>query len=344
MARTSCSSTSATPAASAGRCRTVGRGPDKSLPLARVSVAVPVLCHAVEHVAERLVEQQLVPFDPSAWYSTVVPLMRVLPVVKAYPVIDPVSRSEAVCVAGFSMEHPFQWVRLFPLDFRGLLQAQKFKKYEVIELVANKSKADSRPESYTPVLDSIARGDLIDTDNGTWRRRLPYFDANEDESMCEIQRRQKRERKSLGVFRPSEVSELEVKPAEEGFAASQRALLNQPSLTGDRAGDEGRVALEPLPVKARFHYRCADPKCPGHVQSLIDWELGALYRRLQGDLGDDEAAIHDRIRAKFLDQYCGDPVDTRFITGSMLRHPTAFLILGLVHPKRRDGPQAEALF
>lgn len=43
--------------------------------------------------------------------------LKVLPVVKAYPVIDPVSQTEAVCVAGISMEAPHRWIRLFPLDY-----------------------------------------------------------------------------------------------------------------------------------------------------------------------------------------------------------------------------------
>jgi hypothetical protein len=269
--------------------------------------------------------------------------LKVLPVVKAYPVIDPVSQTEAVCVAGISMEPPHRWIRLFPLDYRGLVYAQRFKKYEAIELEASKSSKDSRPESFAPILDSISVGEFINTDSGTWRRRLPYFDAVEDQSMCEIQRRQKTERKSLGVFRPLEITDLKVTAAEEGFADAQRALLNQASLFGDRAGDDTRAALEPLPVKAKFVYRCSDTACPGHEQSLIDWELGALYRSLD-EKGDDETTIHAKIRQKFFEQYCGGHYDTRFITGSMLRHPGSFLILGLVHPRRSARPQEATLF
>jgi hypothetical protein len=269
--------------------------------------------------------------------------LAILPVVKAYPVIDPTSQTEAVCVAGISMERPHRWIRLFPLDYRGLVVAQRFRKYEVINLEATKSKKDSRPESYAPVLDSIKLGEFIGPDKGTWRQRLPYFDAVEDESMCEIQRRQKTERKSLGVFRPQEITDLKVTEAEEGFAASQRALLAQSSLFGDRLGDETRKALEPLPVKARFHYRCADSSCGGHVQSLIDWELGALYRELR-KRGDDEETIHRKIRHKFFEQYCGEGHDTRFVTGSMLKHPASFLILSLVHPKKTPSAQETSLF
>jgi hypothetical protein len=77
--------------------------------------------------------------------------------------------------------------------------------------------------------------------------------------------------------------------------------------------------------------------------SLIDWELGALYRSL-AEAGDGEETIHAKIRAKFFEQYCGDSYDTRFITGSMLKHPGSFLILGLVHPRRTARPQEASLF
>lgn len=268
--------------------------------------------------------------------------LKILPVVKAYPVIDQVSRSEAVCVAGITMEEPHRWVRLFPLDYRGLEYAQQFSKYEVIEVEASKSSKDPRPESFTPRLDSIIKGEVIGTDNGTWRRRLPYFDAVEAESMCEIQRRQQTDHISLGVFRPQEVEGLVVTPAEAGFTASQRALLDQPSMFGGQLGDSTRQALEPLPVKARFRYRCSDPGCTGHFQSLIDWELGALCRNLAKQ-GDPEEVIFAKVREKFFEQYCSEKNDTRFITGSMLSKPTSFLILGLVHPKRVVAPQ-EGLF
>jgi hypothetical protein len=67
------------------------------------------------------------------------------------------------------------------------------------------------------------------------------------------------------------------------------------------------------------------------------------YRSL-GSEGDDEATIHAKIGDKFFEQYGGDRYDTRFITGSTLRHPSPFLILGLVHAKRSTSPQEASLF
>lgn len=266
--------------------------------------------------------------------------MRILPVVKAYPVVDHVSFSEAVCVAGIDMQPPHKWVRLFPLDFRGLERAQRFRKYEVIELNAVKSRHDSRPESYAPILDSISIGEHI----GTWSRRLPLFDALDDDSMCGIQRRQKSTRQSLGVFRPAQVEDLKVDVAPRDFEAGQRAVIEQASLLGDRVGDRKRTTLEPLPLKAKFVYRCDDPSCKSpHRQSFIDWELGALYRRLRDVEGKSESESRELVRERFLG-FCDAEHDTRFITGSMLSRPTSFLVLGLVYPKHKAPAQDTSLF
>lgn len=262
--------------------------------------------------------------------------IRVLPTVKAYPVVDHVSFSEAVCVAGITFDPPHRWVRLFPLDFRGLERARQFKKYEVISLDAKRSTKDARPESMTPVLDSIEVGEFVKSDGG-WKRRLPFFDAVEDDSMCGIQARQKTERQSLGVFRPADVSDLKVSPAPPEFAQSQRAVIEQGSLLGGRTGDT-RNPLEPLPVKAKFQYKCADPRCKGHEQSLIDWELGQLYRRLRDQEGRSEADCLREVRERFLG-FCDAEHDVRFITGSMLSKPKSFLILGLVYPKKKPHEQ-----
>ena len=226
------------------------------------------------------------------------------------------------------------WIRLFPLDFRGLERARRFKKYETIELDVVKSRDDPRPESYAPVLESIEVGDELDTDGKTWRRRLAYLEPVEGESMCALQD----SNKTLGMFRPEEIRDLTVTLAEPGFEAKQQAIIDQASLFGDRTGDSGRPRLEPLPVKAKFDYRCADVRCRGHRQSFIDWELGALFRNLRDREGYDEVSCLNAVKDRFLG-LCGPRYETRFIAGSMLRYPKSFLILGLATPERGAQPE-----
>ena len=79
------------------------------------------------------------------------------PLVKAYPVIDSRTRSEAVCVAGVSATKPRTWIRLFPLDFRGLETEQQFKKYQRLELDSDAPldvfrRASSRQSRYAGIL------------------------------------------------------------------------------------------------------------------------------------------------------------------------------------------------
>lgn len=60
-------------------------------------------------------------------------------------------------------------------------------------------------------------------------------------------------------------------------------------------------------------------------QSLIDWELGQLFRSLR-QKGDGRETCLRKVRERFLG-YCAQEYDVRFITGSMLSKPKAFLIL-----------------
>ena len=92
------------------RCRgnppTEGSNPSPSVTTAYANAASARARHMSE-VASRL---GFVVSDRVALY----------PLVKAYPVVDARTRSEAVCVAGVSATTPRSWIRLFPLDFRGL--------------------------------------------------------------------------------------------------------------------------------------------------------------------------------------------------------------------------------
>jgi hypothetical protein len=72
-----------------------------------------------------------------------------LPIVKAYPVVDP-KYGEAVCVAALTTDVPRRWIRLFPLDFRNLNFSQQFGKYQHISVDAFRAKGDHRPDPQLP--------------------------------------------------------------------------------------------------------------------------------------------------------------------------------------------------
>jgi len=257
-----------------------------------------------------------------------------LPIVKAYPVVDPKS-GEAVCVAALTTDVPRRWIRLFPLDFRNLDFSQQFGKYQHISVDAFRAKSDHRPESYTPVLDTIKLGTSIGSDRGTWARRVELCEPLILPSMCELQRRQAADGTSLGMFRPGKVRDVVVEPA-KGITGKQQAALDQGSLFNRTTGK-----LERIPWKFKYAYTCSEKDCPTHTQGIIDWELGALYLKLR-NVSATEDQIKAKIRAKFLDDLCGPERDPIFIAGNLVKYPTSFMILGVVYPKR--GPVQKSLF
>jgi hypothetical protein len=259
------------------------------------------------------------------------------PLVKAYPVIDARTRSEAVCVAGVSADQPTRWIRLFPLDFRGLETEQQFTKYQRIDLDVRPAMGDARPESVSPVLDSIVAGETLDTDRGTWRRRLELIEPLLVPSLCEIKRRQTQTKASLGAFRPASIADLVVSDVAPEKMAAKQDILAQQSFFNDRTRK-----LEVLPYRFRYRFRCSDEACGGHELSFIDWEVGALCLRLMRD-GADRSHVTSAVRGRFLDKVCASDRDVIFLVGNLAAHPGSFLVLGVMWPPRHATAQ-QSLF
>jgi hypothetical protein len=87
--------------------------------------------------------------------------------------------------------------------------------------------------------------------------------------------------------------------------------------------------LEQVPWTFRYRYKCDMVGCPGHSQSIIDWEISQFYRRVRNF--DD---WRDRMRKRWVDEVCGTDRDTAFFVGNMHQHPGSFLILGVWWPPR----------
>jgi len=59
----------------------------------------------------------------------------VMVTVKAYPQTSKRLMSEVVCVAGVRLDRGQpEWIRIFPVPFRDLAIAAKFKKHEIFEV------------------------------------------------------------------------------------------------------------------------------------------------------------------------------------------------------------------
>lgn len=254
--------------------------------------------------------------------------LELLIVVKSYPNPSQ-SLGEATCVVGICKDRGF--VRLYPVPFRKLEDEQQFSKYQVIRLQAQQPRTDKRPNTFRPILDTIELvGKPVSTGKARdWAARKDWIMPWCSVSMCDIQRRQKLDGTSMGLFKPAEVLDLTQEDQPEEWDSAELAKLE----ATDFFMTKENKLLEKLPYKWRYKYRCSDPNCQGHEQQIIDWEAGAFYRRVIRLKGITESgAVQQGMRRNFVDKLCGTDRETYFFTGNMAGHQSSFLILGVFWP------------
>lgn len=245
--------------------------------------------------------------------------------VKAYP--NPSAKyGETVCVAAITREEG--WVRLYPVRFRTLPKTRQFQKYQRVSVRIKKHGQDSRPESYRLDERTIELGEVIQA-KGNWAERRAWIQPTLSPSMCEIRGLQEESGKSLGAFRPKQVTDLLIEEASTQWTPRQQAAMGQMWLF-----DKQAKALEKIPYVFKYRYTCAHPDCGGHEQSILDWELMELYRKLR-DKGDSPDTIRAKVRDKFLGEICSPDRDTIFFVGSHRLHHQSFMVLGTFWPRKQ---------
>ena len=96
---------------------------------------------------------------------------RVLITVKTYPTLSR-KYGETVCTAG--VREDGTWVRIYPVPFRRLEEAEQYRKFDWIEAGLVKSKSDHRPETHHPAdITKLIPFAHMGTEDG-WRER-PSF-------------------------------------------------------------------------------------------------------------------------------------------------------------------------
>lgn len=252
-----------------------------------------------------------------------------LALVKAYPALSR-QYGEVCCVAGVEMTASGpRWIRLYPVPFRSLDDERQFRKYQRISVRVQRHTGDRRPETRRPDRDSIKPlGDPITSQNG-WARRRRWVEPLIAESMCQIRRHERTEGTSLAAFRPKEVLGIAIEEVDvdEEKAAIARSFVSQPSLLDGLARNERHSqlrAIEQIPYRFKYRYRCADADCPGHEQSIIDWEIFQFFRRIR-----NRPDWRERLRTRWHSQLCGPERDTAFIVGNQHQYPRSFMVLGV---------------
>lgn len=253
--------------------------------------------------------------------------IEVLVTVKAYPSIS-TKYGEAICVAGVRLDSAKpQWVRLFPVPFRDLPLSKQFGKYEIITLRACRHSTDRRAETWRPDVESIERGPMLPA-GGAWLARRPHLEPLIGPTMCDLHHGRKGggAGPSLGLVRPARIRSIRVEPESE-WSPGQLGVAGQQNLLTHKS-----QLVKPGHAFS-YSYLCASPGCKGHVQKIVDWELGEAYRTWSPH-GDELVAM---IRRRWLDDMCHEKRETMFFVGDQHTRPGKFLVLGTFYPERRPN-------
>ena len=267
--------------------------------------------------------------------------LRILITVKTYP-IPSAKYGELVCTAGVTEQGGF--VRLYPVNFRDQPYSRQYRKYQWIEVFAEKHRGrDTRKESYRPDCDTlITCGEPIPTLRGDWTARSQYVLKNVAQSLEELKAQQDIDKTSLGLFKPREILDIEIEAVTGQWKGSFLEELRQARIWDDRT-----VSSQPprkVPFIFRYVFRCDDERCKSTHRIMIeDWEVGALYWRLvDGGATPQEAAA--KVKEKFLGELCGPERDTHFFVGTVLSYPKSWVIIGVYWPPRLKHDPQNRLF
>ena len=229
---------------------------------------------------------------------------RILVTVKTYPTLSR-KYGETVCTAG--VREDGSWVRLYPVPFRRLDEAEQYRKFDWLECDLIKNSGDPRPESFRPAdVKQLSAVDHLDTtDNWRERRRLLLKTAVVYTRLQTLIDAAKANALSLAVFKPSRIIYFVWEEEDREWDPARVEILRNKSLQGvlfeEDAWRQAFRLIAKLPYS--FSYRFED--VDGRVSELqiLDWEIGQLYWNCLRQSGRNEAEALSKVRTKHHDEF-----------------------------------------
>jgi hypothetical protein len=268
---------------------------------------------------------------------------KVLILCKTYP--SPSGKyTETSCVAGLTESG--QLIRLYPVPFRLIADEQKFRKWQWLTATIEKTRDDHRPESHRVFIDTLELdGAALEAGDRGWPKRMellgkvPLFS---DFDAVELSRQN--QGGSLALLQPARIVQLEIRKARKTeWTPEELAKLTQ-SQRQSNLFDEAAAArdvklLEKLPFDFYYHYECdVDGLAKRYHHKIVDWEAGALYRRLRNQYGPD--GWEQPFRQKYEAEFSARPLI--LMLGTLHRFPDQWLIVSvfaLPKPRAEEADQ-----
>lgn len=255
--------------------------------------------------------------------------------VKTYPTLSR-KYGETVCTAG--VREDGSWMRIYPVPFRRLDDAEQYRKFDWVEAGFASSRSDPRPETYHPTdYDELVPVGHIGTDhNWRARRELLLRKATVYDRLEPLLVGAKENRLSLAVFKPAKVRgfvwEDDDREWNHSKVAQMREQTKQVQLFAE---DDWRQTFNLIPkLPYAFSYQFEDADGRKSTLQVLDWECGQLYWNcLKRANGDEDEAVR-KVRAKYLDEF--GRRDLHFFLGTTQQFhgfsPNPWVIVGVFAP------------
>lgn len=258
---------------------------------------------------------------------------RVLITVKTYPTLSK-KYGETVCTAG--VREDGSWVRLYPVPFRRLEEAEQYKKFDWVECDVVKARNDPRPESHNPTdLNQLHEVGHIGTeDNWRERRQLLLQTCTVHDRLDTVIQGAKANEMSLAVFRPTKIKDFIWEKEDRDWDPKRLAAMRNSSNQGELfAEDQWRNAFKIIPkLPYSFSYRFEDADGTTSTLQILDWEIGALFWNCMRRHGQDETIALEKVRQKYVNQFFQK--DLHFFLGTTQSFhfvgPNPWVIIGVL--------------
>lgn len=272
---------------------------------------------------------------------------RVLILCKTYP-SPSASYSETSCVAGLT--EAGKLIRLFPVPFRLISDEHQFRKWQWVTALVEKARDDHRPESHRIFVDKIdCDAAPLPAGKEGWPHRMALLSKVPVYSdFGSVQAARVNGGTTLALLRPARILELEIKATKNSdWSDDEKAkLLQMQQQAGLFDVEEHRrevPLLEKIPFDFHYHYEClVDGQPVVYRHKLVDWEVGALYRRLRRQYG--PTGWEAPFRAKYEHELPSR--DLLLLLGTIHRFPDQWLAVSVICPPRpqTEDPSQAGLF
>lgn len=240
--------------------------------------------------------------------------------VKALPQVGE-KHGETVCVAAVDAYR--NWLRLYPIAFRELDDAQRFRRWQRIKFKWRlpPRHRDNRRESRNVDQESIATvGELRPSDRAAFLEPL----------IVQSTKREFAEGRSLAVVRP-EAPEFFYKPRDPAAIEERRQSYARLAASPDMFGARDLIPLEPAPFDFGYRYRDADGP---HDCRCHDWEIEQTFLNWRRRYGEQETLR--MMMDTFGQRY---PREGMLLAmGTHSRYPDVWMIVGVLKVPQAAQP------